>query len=63
MAAANQTYSGGLRGSGILLQQGPGTLTLSGTSNYTGFVVLNSGMLSVAALNDTSSSNLGVGTS
>ena len=62
-SGSNQTLSGGLRGSGALIEQGTGgsTLTLSGTSSYSGRIYLFSGLLSVAAWNNTSSSNLGTG--
>jgi fibronectin-binding autotransporter adhesin len=51
------TVSGVVSGSGNLVKQGSGTLTLAGTNTYSGTTTLSAGMLSV-----TSDSNLGSNT-
>jgi autotransporter-associated beta strand protein len=45
--AANGTYSGGLSGTGNVTKQGSGTLTLNGTSSFTGTVAINAGSIAV----------------
>ncbi|WP_395753761.1 autotransporter-associated beta strand repeat-containing protein [Prosthecobacter sp.] len=54
------TISAALSGSTGLIKNGAATLTLSGTSSYTGPTVINAGMVSVTTLaNGGSNSNLG----
>ncbi|WP_395741000.1 autotransporter-associated beta strand repeat-containing protein [Prosthecobacter sp.] len=58
------TVANTISGSGSLTQAGGGTMTLSGANTYTGSTVINSGVLSVAALaNGGVSSNIGASTS
>jgi fibronectin-binding autotransporter adhesin len=45
------TYAGTVSGSGALVKIGTGTLTLSGTSNYTGATDVNAGTLQAGAVN------------
>ncbi len=44
----NTTYSGKISGSGELIKEGSGELTLSGTSSYTGGTTINSGSIRVS---------------
>lgn len=50
-----QTLSGVISGSGSLIQNGPGTLTLSAANTYTGPTTVNAGTLDVSAANGLSS--------
>ena len=50
-------YTGAISGSGIVTKTGAGTLTLSGTSSYTGGTAINAGILSI-----TNGGALGAGT-
>lgn len=57
--AGNGTYTGNISGSGELIKEGAGTLTLNpSNSSYTGMTRINDGTLSISA-----SSNLGDGSS
>ena len=58
--AANQTINGNISGGGALATTA-GTLTLNGANSYTGGTTVNGGVLSVAVLNNTSSSNIPAG--
>jgi autotransporter-associated beta strand protein len=49
---ANTTYTGGFTGSGTLLKQGSGSLTLGGFSSHTGGTTVNAGTLNLAAFNN-----------
>ena len=63
-SSAAQTLSGLISGTGALVQNGPGTLTLSGGNTFSGPVTINGGILSVNSINDFPfSSALGQGTS
>lgn len=44
---ANTTFGGGITGSGDLLKQGTGTLTLTGASTFTGTATINGGVLAL----------------
>ena len=46
---ANGNFSGAVSGSGSLVKQGAGVLTLSGTNSYTGATQINAGTLALAA--------------
>jgi autotransporter-associated beta strand protein len=48
--SAAQTLSGIISGSGFLLQSGPGTLTLSGSDDYTGATTVRQGTLNLSGL-------------
>ena len=54
---SNTTFSGTISGSGSLVKEGEGTLTLSGNNSYTGGTLVNEGTLAVG-----SSTALGTGT-
>jgi len=60
--AQNTTISSVIAGSGaILTYSGGGTLTLSGLNTYSGGLVINSGIVSTAALSSVSSAGTGTG--
>ncbi|WP_283206194.1 beta strand repeat-containing protein, partial [Methylobacterium persicinum] len=45
---ADQTFAGVISGTGTLVKQGPGTLTLTGTNLYTGATTVSAGALAVS---------------
>ena len=47
--ATNGSFAGAVSGSGSLVKQGVGTLTLSGANSYTGATQINAGTLALAA--------------
>ncbi len=47
--SSSVTLGGAISGSGVVRQDGPGTLVLSGTNSYTGGTVVGAGILSVSA--------------
>lgn len=49
---ATDTYAGDISGGGTLTKQGSGTLTLSGTNNDTGSIVVNAGTLILNGTNN-----------
>ena len=55
--ANSTTYSGVMSGSGALVKQGSGTLTLSGTNAYTGTTTINAGTLALSATGSIASSS------
>ncbi|HZM05250.1 MAG TPA: autotransporter-associated beta strand repeat-containing protein, partial [Candidatus Saccharimonadales bacterium] len=52
------TYPGAIGGLGLLVQQGPGTVILTGTNTYTGATVINGGTLALAGNGSISNSLL-----
>jgi outer membrane autotransporter protein len=46
---ADGTYAGVIQGTGVLVKQGAGTLTLTGVNTYSGGTFFNQGLISVAA--------------
>ena len=56
-STANQTINGNISGGGALAATA-GTLTLNGANSYAGGTTINGGLVSVAVLNNTSSSNI-----
>lgn len=56
------SFGGSISGSGRIIQNGPGTLTLSGSNSYTGSTLISGGILSVASLSN-GDSNSGIGAS
>src|ERR1039458_1308826 len=61
--AGAQTVSGAISGAGTVVQAGAGTLTLSGGNSYTGGTIINAGILSVSAIDDSGFSASGIGQS
>ncbi|GAB3781118.1 autotransporter-associated beta strand repeat-containing protein [Dyella agri] len=47
--ASNTTFAGTIDGTGGIVKQGPGTLTLSGTNTYTGGTTVNAGTLALGS--------------
>ncbi|MEV8520194.1 autotransporter-associated beta strand repeat-containing protein [Dyella marensis] len=47
--SVNTTFSGGISGTGGIVKQGSGTLTLGGASTYTGGTTINAGTLALGA--------------
>ena len=54
-SSAAQTLAGTISGTGSLIQNGPGTLTLAGTGAYTGATVVSNGLLLVNGTSRTGS--------
>ena len=54
---ANGTYAGAISGTGDVLKQGAGTLTLSGVSSYTGSTGIDAGTLALGAGSSIASSS------
>ena len=46
--ATNTTFAGAVTGTGAVIKQGPGTLTLSGVNTYTGGTSINAGTLALS---------------
>jgi autotransporter-associated beta strand protein len=51
-SSANQTLSGIISGTGTLVQDGPGALTLSGLNTFNGPITINSGTLTISGVGD-----------
>ncbi len=58
-STASQTLSGIISGSGMLIQDGPGTLTLEKVETYTGDTYINSGTLTLSFLGQLGGGNGG----
>jgi fibronectin-binding autotransporter adhesin len=58
--ATDTTYAGTMSGSGVLVKQNAGTLTLSGTNSYGGGTTIKAGVLSISDNSNLGSSTGGV---
>jgi autotransporter-associated beta strand protein len=58
-SSANFTGNGAIAGSGLLTKNGPGTLTLTAASSYTGGTVISNGVVALGSNSANSSGSLG----